>query len=169
MGRHEHPGIARRPRFRHEPRHPGQEILPIGVILEDVRALDPPGHDVVHHSGRRFRTQCGRPSTGPLLPVKTRLPSSPGLYVAPWRRRRATFVIIGRPALGLGDPFLAWQRPLRWWNIFPQRVDQPHSVRWSQCSGSVQNVVESWHLQPPRLPENENDQVAATQYPVAYA
>ncbi len=49
--RHEHPGVAGRLRFRQKPRQPGEAILAIPVVPDDVPALDPSAHGVVHDPG----------------------------------------------------------------------------------------------------------------------
>ncbi len=52
MIRHQRPGVTNRLRFGQKPRQPGEEILPILVVPDDVPPFDTADHDVVEHPWR---------------------------------------------------------------------------------------------------------------------
>jgi len=48
---HQGPGKASGPRSRKNLSHPAKKMIPIGIAVEYLPALNPAGHDVVHGTG----------------------------------------------------------------------------------------------------------------------
>jgi len=51
---HQGPSKASRPGIQKNLAHPVKKVIPIGVAVEYLPALDPPNHNMVHGAGRIY-------------------------------------------------------------------------------------------------------------------